>query len=94
MSQAKSNNGTPLPNPVEVLQSLMQEAAPLKEQMDRNAKVLSEAALRKLDVVSRAEFDAQTAVLQRTRGLVEQLERRVQELTQQLDALDRHDPSM
>ena len=94
MSQAKSNNGKPLPNPVEVLQSLMQEAAPLKEHMDRNAKVFSEAALRKLDVVSRAEFDAQTAVLQRTRSLVEQLERRVQELTQQLDALGPRDPSM
>jgi BMFP domain-containing protein YqiC len=93
MSRGKSNTDKPLPNPVEVLQSLIQDAAPFKEQVDRNAKVLSQAALRKLDVVSRAEFDAQAAVLERTRSLVKQLETRVQELTQQLDALDHHDPS-
>ena len=40
---------------------------PVFEQIDRNAKSLLQSALTRLDVVSREEFDAQAAVLKRTR---------------------------
>ena len=44
-----------------------------------------QAALSKLNLVSRDEFDAQAAVLQRTREKLEQLEQQVATLQQQLD---------
>jgi len=39
-----------------------------------------EAGLRKLNLVTREEFDAQAAVLQRTRLILEELEKRCDEL--------------
>ena len=50
---------------------------PVFEQIDRNAKSLLQSALTRLDVVSREEFDAQTAVLKRTRERLEALEGRL-----------------
>jgi len=46
----------------------------------KQLKVHIEATLRKMNLVSREEFDAQTAVLQRTRLKVEALEQQLQEL--------------
>ena len=43
-------------------------------------KALIESALRKLNLVSREEFDAQTAVLQRTRAKLEAMEEKLAEL--------------
>ncbi len=44
-----------------------------------------QSALSKLNLVSREEFDAQSAVLQRTREKLEAMERQLVELQQQLD---------
>ena len=44
-----------------------------------------QGALNKLDVVSREEFDAQTAVLHRTRERLEALEKQIAALNQALD---------
>ena len=57
---------------------------PLFEQIDRNAKSLLQSALTRLDVVSREEFDAQTAVLKRTRERLEALERQLAVLDESL----------
>jgi len=43
-------------------------------------KALIEAQLRKLHLVTREEFDAQTAVLKRTREKLDDLERKLSEL--------------
>lgn len=43
-------------------------------------RTLMQSALNKMELVSRDEFDAQAAVLARTRALVEALEQRVAEL--------------
>ncbi|HVH36656.1 accessory factor UbiK family protein [Tahibacter sp. UC22_41] len=51
-----------------------------------NVKDALRAGLRKLDLVTREEFDVQRAVLLRTRELVDTLETRVAELEQQLQA--------
>ncbi|MCJ8300623.1 MAG: accessory factor UbiK family protein [Pseudomonadales bacterium] len=48
-------------------------------------KSLLQSALAKLDLVSRDEFDAQAAVLTRTRQKVEALEVRMAKLEQQLN---------
>ena len=53
--------------------------------VDKNLKLLIQSALTKLDVVSREEFDAQKAVLQRTRLRLEHLERRVETLSKHID---------
>ena len=59
---------------------------PVFEQMDRNAKSLLQSALTRLDVVSREEFDAQAAVLKRTRERLEALEAKIASLDQDLSA--------
>ena len=52
----------------------------LREDVQRNARSAMESALARMDVVTREEFDVQSAVLARTREKLEALERRVAEL--------------
>lgn len=58
-----------------------QDGVPGQEQL----KQALQAALSKLDLVTRDEFDAQTAVLLRTRERLEAMEKQIAELEQQLD---------
>lgn len=51
-----------------------------KAEIESQFKALLQGALSKLDVVSRDEFDAQMAVLARTRSRLEALEARLTEL--------------
>ncbi|MEE4658831.1 MAG: accessory factor UbiK family protein [Halieaceae bacterium] len=77
------------PPPIgDVVQQLNELLAgnPLREEADRNARVLLQAALRKLDVVSREEFDAQADVLARTRARVAELEQELDALAARLDS--------
>jgi len=60
----------------------------LRGEVDRNAKLLLQSALARLDVVSREEFDAQAAQLARTRARVQALEAELAALLAQLDALE------
>ena len=62
--------------------------AGLVEEVDRNARQLAQAALRKLDFVSREEFDAQTAVLERTRAKVAVLEAELAAMLEQIGKLE------
>ena len=48
--------------------------------LERNLRVLLQSTFSRLDLVTREEFDAQRAVLARTRELVGALETRVAEL--------------
>ena len=75
------------PNPT-LFERLMRNGDPLVDQLDRNAKTLLKGVLTRLDVVSREEFDAQTAVLRRTRERLEQLERDLAMLSQSLHSPD------
>ncbi len=68
-----------------LFEQLLGDENPVRDQIDRNAKALAQAALGKLDVVTRTEFDAQTALLQRTRNRVEELEQALAVLTAQID---------
>lgn len=65
------------PPPIsDVMQQVNELVGPagLVDEVDRNARQLLQSALRKLDFVSREEFDTQTALLERTRSKVSALE--------------------
>ncbi|NIV75678.1 MAG: accessory factor UbiK family protein [Gammaproteobacteria bacterium] len=56
----------------------------LQGDVKKNIRVTLEAALARMDLVSREEFDVQTAVLVRSREKLEALEKKVAELEQTL----------
>ena len=56
----------------------------LSQDIQRNLRALIQAGLDKMDVVTRDEFDAQTAVLEHTRAKLDTLEVQMNELTKQL----------
>jgi BMFP domain-containing protein YqiC len=56
----------------------------LKDDLDKNFHAVLQGALGKLDLVTREEFEVQKAVLAKTRSKLEDLEKRVAELEQQV----------
>jgi len=72
----------------ELLSELAEQASKLlpseksRDEIQRSVQLLVQSALSKLDVVSREEFDAQTAVLHKTRAKLEALEKAVEQLQQ------------
>ncbi len=56
----------------------------LKGEVDKSLHSLVQAALARLDMVSREEFDAQAEILARTRARVEELEKELQALSEQI----------
>ena len=52
--------------------------------LEKNIRTLLNSALAKMNLVTREEFDIQTQVLARTRAKLEDLEKQLQELEQQL----------
>lgn len=51
--------------------------ADLKTDFEKNAKAVLQSTLGKMDLVTREEFDVQSAVLQKTREKLQKLEERV-----------------
>ena len=70
--------------------SILKEGKTLTDEVSGNAKAVAKSALGNLDVVSRDEFDAQKAVLLRTRARVEQLEAEIETLLTKLDELEKN----
>lgn len=62
----------------------------LPGEIDRNLRALLQSALARMDVVTREEFDAQAAVLARTRTKLDHLEGQLQELARQLEPPTKH----
>lgn len=81
----------PIPPISEVMQQVNQLVGPsgLAQEVDKNAKQLLQSALRKLDFVSREEFDAQCAILERTRKKVAVLESELAAMTDLLETVER-----
>ncbi|GGX76248.1 accessory factor UbiK family protein [Saccharospirillum salsuginis] len=78
--------------PEDILDQISRQASDLfnqgqkaRDDVRQNMRSLIQAQLSKLDVVSREEFEAQQAVLQRTRTQLEQLEEQLKELENRLD---------
>jgi len=59
-----------------------QGARDVQQDIKKNVKAVLQNKFSKLDLVTREEFDTQTAVLQRTREKLEILEKQVAELEQ------------
>ncbi len=79
----------PPPPPWEVLQQVndLVGNSGLKGEVDKGVRALAQSALSRLDMVSREEFDAQAEILRRTRKRVEELEKELEDLTRELEAL-------
>ena len=56
----------------------------VQDDVEKNLRAALQSALAKLELVTRDEFEVQSAVLQRTREKLEALERRVSELESQI----------
>jgi len=56
----------------------------LGEDLERNFKALLQSGFERMDLVTREEFDVQTAVLKRTREKLEALEERLDEIERSL----------
>ena len=56
----------------------------LKEDLEKNIHSIVQSVLGKLDLVTREEFEVQKMVLAKTRSRLEDLEKRVAEIEQQL----------
>ena len=54
----------------------------LKEDLEKNFQAILQGALGKLDLVTREEFEVQKMVLAKTRSKLEDLEKRVSEMEQ------------
>ena len=74
----------PIGDVVRQLNDLLGEGG-LRDEADRNARALLQSALRRLDVVSREEFDAQADILARTRARVAELEAELESLSQRIE---------
>ena len=62
---------------------LPEQAKATQQEVERNVHAILQGVFARLDLVTRDEFDAQTAVLRRTREKVELLETAVSQLEQQ-----------
>ena len=59
-----------------------------KNDMEKNLRAAMNATFARMDLVTREEFDVQTALLSKTRELLQELEAKVGELEDRLAALD------
>ncbi|WP_298608010.1 accessory factor UbiK family protein [uncultured Thiothrix sp.] len=71
-------------NPLDDMMKKFSELLPepvrnMQEDFEKNMRGVMEAGLQKMNLVTREEFDIQTAVLQRTREKLEALEARLNE---------------
>lgn len=66
----------------QVLDSLPSDLSKIQEDVEKNIKAALQATFSRLDLVSREEFDIQTELLSRTRALVEELEKKIDDLEQ------------
>jgi len=67
-----------------VLDKLPSGFQTMQQDMEKNLRAALQSVLGKLELVTRDEFEVQSAVLQRTREKLETLETRVDELEKQL----------
>ncbi len=75
----------------EMLSDIAEQASKLlpgeksREELQRSVQLMVQSALSRFDLVTREEFDAQTAVLQKTRAKIDALELEVAELSKKIN---------
>lgn len=67
-----------------VVENLPKKVAPLGDDLQDYLRQNLSSTLKKMDIVTRHEFDVQTAVLQKTRSKVDELEKIIKELESHL----------
>ena len=67
-----------------VVENLPGKVGPFGDELQEYLRQGLSSALKKMDIVTRHEFDIQTSVLQRTRSKVEELEKMIKELESHL----------
>ena len=79
----------PPPPPWEILAHVgdLVGGSDVRTEVDKNMRSLAQAALSRLDMVSREEFDAQLEILKRTKSRVSTLEAELEALTAELEQL-------
>ena len=70
----------------QLTQSLPQNLRTLGGDLERNFRAMLQSGLERMDLVTREEFDVQSAVLERTREKLEAIEARLAELECDLEA--------
>ena len=65
-------------------QALPDSFKTLKGDIDNNLKAVLESSLRQMNLVSREEFDVQTALLERTQLKLQQLEQQIADLEKRI----------
>ncbi|CAA0103126.1 putative protein YqiC [Zhongshania aliphaticivorans] len=65
---------------------LINNGPEIQHDIEEKVQVLLQGGFSRLNMVSRDEFDAQVAVLNRTRSKLEALEKQLAELSQQLES--------
>lgn len=70
----------------QLAQSLPKNLRVLGGDLERNFKALLQSGLERMDLVTREEFDVQSAVLERTREKLETIDSRLAELERELAA--------
>ncbi len=60
------------------------DGSSMKQDLQTNLRAVVQSTVSKLDMVSREEFDAQVAVLHRSREKIDQLEQQLKELAEQI----------
>ncbi len=64
--------------------ALPESAQSLKSDLESNFKAILEASLQQMNLVSREEFDTQSALLERTLEKLDQLEKQLKELEEDI----------
>ncbi|MCW9030642.1 MAG: accessory factor UbiK family protein [Gammaproteobacteria bacterium] len=67
-----------------VIENIPGKAGPFGEELQNYLQQALSSALKKMDLVTRHEFDIQSAVLQRTREKVEKMEEMIKEMESHL----------
>ena len=63
-----------------VVENLPKKIGPFNDELQDYLQQALSSALKKMDIVTRHEFDIQTAVLQKTRSKVDELEKIIKQL--------------
>lgn len=70
----------------QLLELLPPSVVETQKDLEKNVQALVQSTFARLDLVTRSEFDAQSAVLQRTRAKLEALEKQLEALEGQIEA--------
>ncbi len=64
----------------EAIKLIPDDMTHIREEIEKNLRAALESGLKKMDLVTREEFDIQAKLLSRTRELVDELEKKIETL--------------